>query len=40
MISYMKYENVDTAPEPLVYNISEGKSAKELIAGVGIIYLW
>ncbi len=40
MISYIKYENVDTAPEPLVYNISEGKSAKELITGVGLVYLW
>jgi len=40
MISYVRYENVDTNPDPLVHNISYGQSAKELITGVGIIYLW
>jgi hypothetical protein len=40
MINYITYSNVDTAPEALTINISEGQSAQELVTGVGIRYLW
>jgi hypothetical protein len=40
MINYITYSNVDTAPEALTINISEGQSAKELVTGIGIRYLW
>jgi len=40
MINYITYSNVDIAPEALTINISEGSSAKELVTGIGIRYLW
>ncbi len=40
MAFYNKYENVDANPDPLKYEIKEGLDVDELVAGVGIKYLW